>query len=215
MKTALITGASRGLGYGFACALAPSYHIIAAARTVGGLEELDDDIKKQSGRATLVPIDLTDVSAISNLCAALFEEYRGIDLWIHTAIHTPPLSPVHSIDAKDFEKTLNATAFMAKNLIINIDPLLRLKNGIAFYMVDETIPQKFSGTYRAGKASEQALFDAWRIENKKRGLKIAPLYPRPTATAVRGRFFPGEDKSELASHHEEAKRLLKEADVIS
>ena len=51
-KIALITGASRGLGAALSEKLSETHHIIAVARTVGGLEDLDDRIKAKNGTAT-------------------------------------------------------------------------------------------------------------------------------------------------------------------
>src|SRR5690625_2165046 len=104
-KIALVTGASRGLGYALARELGGAgAHVIALARTVGGLEELDDAIRKEGGTATLVPLDLGDDAALPRLGASIHERWGRLDLWIHTAIHAPALSPAHHIDAKDFDR---------------------------------------------------------------------------------------------------------------
>ena len=67
-RIALVTGASRGIGYATARALAKvGAHVVAVARTQGGLEELDDAIRKDGGAATLVPLDLTDFEGIARL----------------------------------------------------------------------------------------------------------------------------------------------------
>ena len=65
-KIALITGASRGLGASLAKALAPTHHIVAVARTVGALEELDDSIRAAGGAATLAPMDVTKADAMAH-----------------------------------------------------------------------------------------------------------------------------------------------------
>src|SRR5438128_6876760 len=85
-RIALVTGASRGIGYATARALARAgAHVVAVARTVGGLEELDDAIRAGGGAATLVPLDLTDVAGIARLGAALAERYGRLDVLIGNA----------------------------------------------------------------------------------------------------------------------------------
>ncbi|MFT6223287.1 MAG: NADP-dependent 3-hydroxy acid dehydrogenase YdfG, partial [Paracoccaceae bacterium] len=106
-KIALITGASRGLGAALAEALAGSHHIIAVARTVGALEELDDRIKSAGGEATLAPMDITDAGAMQHLCKSIHERWGGIDLWAHCAIHAAPLAPAQFVDAKDWQKSVD------------------------------------------------------------------------------------------------------------
>ena len=71
-RIALVTGASRGIGYATAIALAKSgAHIIAVARTQGGLEELDDAVRAEGSTATLVPLNVTDLDGIARLgCGA-------------------------------------------------------------------------------------------------------------------------------------------------
>ena len=93
-KLALITGASRGLGAAIAEELAPEYHVVAVARTVGALEELDDRIKARGGAATLAPMDITDPNAMAHMCRGIHDRWGHTDLWVHTAVHAAPLAPV-------------------------------------------------------------------------------------------------------------------------
>ena len=84
MALALITGASRGLGAALAEALAPTHHVVAVARTVGALEELDDRIQAAGGQATLAPMDITVDAAMQQLCRGLYDRWGKLDLWVHT-----------------------------------------------------------------------------------------------------------------------------------
>ena len=112
LPTALITGASRGLGAALAEALAPSHHIIAVARTTGALEELDDRIQAKGGQATLAPMDITTPDAMAQLCRSIHDRWGALDMWLHLAIHAAPMSPAPFVDGKDFAKSLavNVTA---------------------------------------------------------------------------------------------------------
>src|SRR6185369_9497250 len=85
-RTALVTGASRGIGQATALALAKAgAHVVAIARTVGGLEELDDAIKGAGGSSTLVPLDLKDYDGIDRLGASLNERYGKLDVLVANA----------------------------------------------------------------------------------------------------------------------------------
>ena len=112
-RIALVTGASRGIGYATALALAKAgAHIVALARTVGGLEELDDAIKALGGSATLVPLDLKDYQGIDRLGLALHERFGRLDVMIGNAGILGPLSPLGHVEAQAWDEVMavNVTA---------------------------------------------------------------------------------------------------------
>ena len=123
-KTALITGASRGLGAALAEGLAASHHIIAVGRTTGALEELDDRIQAKGGTATLAPMDVTNPDAMAVLCRGIHDRWGTLDLWLHTAVHAAPLAPTDHVDAKDMEKSVACNVTAAATLITYVSPLL-------------------------------------------------------------------------------------------
>jgi len=208
-KIVLITGASRGLGAALAQnAAAQGAHVLAVARTVGGLEALDDEIKKHGGSATLVPLDLTERGAVQQMGASIHERWGGVDLWCHTAIHAAPLTPANHIDAKDLEKSITVNLNATQNAIETVDPLLRAKSGSAVYVTDGHASGKFFGTYGATKAAQTQLFAHWAEEMKAAGFTVEPFAAQPMPTALRARFYPGEDRSGLPSPQEEATRLF-------
>ena len=206
-KLALITGASRGLGFALGAALAPEYHVIAVARTVGGLEELDDAIKVKGGAATLAPMDICDRDAMAHLCRSVFDRWGRIDLWAHTAVHAGPLTPTSQLDPKDWQKSLATNLDAMGHLIPFIAPLLG-EEGTALFFDDPQGGEKFFGHYGATKAAQIALARSWAAETARTGPQVRILAPRPMATATRGRFHPGEDRSLLSSPTDEAARLL-------
>ncbi len=206
-KIALITGASRGLGAALAEALATSHHIVAVARTTGALEELDDRIKAAGGQATLAPMDITKPDAMAQLCRSIHDRWGKVDLWVHTAIHAAPLSPASTIDARDWDKSVACNVTATGQLIPYVAPLLG-QSGAAVFFDDPRAGQKFFGAYGATKAAQIALAQSWAAESVKTGPMVQILTPAPMATATRARFFPGEDRSPLASPRTEAARLL-------
>jgi NADP-dependent 3-hydroxy acid dehydrogenase YdfG len=102
-KTALITGASRGLGAALALALCDTHHIIAVAKTTGALEELDDQIQAKGGSATLAPMDVTNADAMATLCRGIYDRWGTLDMWLHTAIHAAPLTPTKTSPNRSLE----------------------------------------------------------------------------------------------------------------
>jgi len=206
-KTALITGASRGLGAALAESLAPTHHIIAVGRTVGALEELDDRIKAKGGSATLAPMDITQTAAMQTLCRGIYDRWGHLDLWLHTAIHAAPLTPSPHIDVKDLEKSINGNVTATATLINYISPLLG-QTGRAVFFDDPVAGAKFYGSYGATKAAQIALARSWQAEAARIGPQVDILTPNPMPTATRARFFPGEDRTALHDIHAEATRLL-------
>ena len=212
-KIALVTGASRGLGAAMAEQLAlRGWHVVAVARTVGGLEDLDDRVKAAgltgAGGLTLAPMDVTHEDAMRHLCRSIHDRWGGVQLWAHTAVHATALAPAPSIDMKDLDKSLatnlRATAF----LITMVDPLLRARTGPAMFFDDPVAAQRFGAAYGASKAGQIALARNWQQESQRIGPRVLVETPRPMPTAVRARFYPGEDRDALFAPKDEAARLI-------
>ncbi|MDF0600156.1 SDR family NAD(P)-dependent oxidoreductase [Psychromarinibacter sp. C21-152] len=209
-KVALITGASRGLGAALAEALAATHHVVAVARTTGALEELDDRIQAAGGHATLAPMDVTVPDAMAHLCRSIYDRWGSLDLWAHTAVQAPPLSPADHVDGKEIDKCLAVNVKATATLIPMVAPLLSGDGARALFFDDPHGGEKFFGAYAAGKAAQIALARAWAAETARLGPRVHVLTPNPMPTATRARFFPGEDRSALADPRDEANRLLAE-----
>lgn len=206
-KTALITGASRGLGAALAEGLAASHHIIAVGRTTGALEELDDRIQAKGGTATLAPMDVTNPDAMAVLCRGIHDRWGTLDLWLHTAVHAAPLAPTDHVDAKDMEKSVACNVTAAATLITYVSPLLG-QAGQAVFFDDPRAGQKFFGAYGATKAAQIALARSWAAEARNNGPQIQIMTPAPMPTATRARFFPGENRSALNDIHAQAAAVI-------
>ena len=207
MPTALITGASRGLGAALAVALAPSHHIIAVARTTGALEELDDRIRAAGGQATLAPMDITEPEAMQALCRGIFDRWGRLDLWLHAAIHAGPLAPAPHLADKDLDRSVAVNLRATARLIAYAAPLLG-QSGRAVFFDDPRGGEPFFGHYGTTKAAQIALARSWQAETRRIGPQVLILAPAPMPTATRARFFPGEDRAPLAAPMDEARRLL-------
>ena len=212
-RIALITGASRGLGAAMAEQLAlRGWHVVAVARTVGGLEELDDRVKSTglpgTGGLTLAPMDVTNDSAMQHLCRNIHDRWGGLNLWVHTAIHAAPLAPAGSVDVKDWDKSIATNVRATGVLIPLIEPLLRANAGTAMFFEDPRAGVKFFGAYGSSKAAQTALASSWSAESIKVGPRVMIVTPPPMPTATRARFFPGEDRTGLTHPRDVAMALL-------
>ena len=208
-KIALVTGASRGLGAALAEDLAArGYHVLAVARTVGGLEELDDRIRRKGGAATLAPMDVAEAPAMQQLAQAVLGRWGGLDLWAHCAVHAAPLAPAPHVDGKDWARSVLVNMDVTRGLIALLEPLLRTRGGTALFFDDPRAGQKFFGAYGATKAGQIALARSWRAESASVGPRVVIAEPAPMPTAVRARFFPGEDRAALTPCKDEAARIL-------
>ena len=211
---ALVTGASRGLGAALALEFcARGWHVVAVARTVGGLEELDDRVKALglpgAGGLTLAPMDVNEQAAMAHLCRSIHDRWGGLQAWAHPAVHAAPLAPMGSLDGRDWEKSLATNAMAVGKLIPLVEPLLRAGRGTAMFFDDAfRAGAKFFGAYGASKAAQMALARSWQAETISIGPKILIETPAPMPTATRARFFPGEDRRKLTEPRVEAARLV-------
>lgn len=186
------------------------WQVVAVARTVGGLEALDDRVRARdsAGALTLAPMDVSDDDAMRHLCRSIYDRWGGLDFWAHTAIHATPLSPAPSVDAKDLDKAIAINLRAASLLITMVEPLLREKAGTAMFFDDPLPGHKFSAAYGATKAGQMAIARAWQAETIRIGPRVQIVSPAPMPTALRARFYPGEDRDALAPIAQEAHRLL-------
>lgn len=214
-RTALVTGASRGLGFALAEALGRAgWQVVAVARTVGGLEELDDRIREGGGpQATLAPMDIANDDALRTLCRGIYDRWGRLGLWVHAAVHAAPLGPTATIDIRDWEKSIAVNVRATGILIPFVAPLLGAQ-GTALFLDDPHAGEKFFGAYGASKAAQIALARSWHAETVRTGPRVLVEAPRPMPTATRARFFPGEDRDTLVPPREEAARLLARSGLV-
>ncbi len=212
---ALVTGASRGLGCALAELLGRTHHVIAVARTVGALENLDDRIKGAGGTVTLAPTDLTEDRATQELCRAIHDRWGRIDLWVHTAIYAGSLSPVGHIDLQDWQQAIAVNLDATFRLVTYLTPLLKTQASAVFFDDADKFGAKFFGAYGSTKSSQISFVRSWAAETTKTGPLVRILAPRPMATVLRARFFPGEDICKLATAMAEADRILPEILLVN
>jgi NAD(P)-dependent dehydrogenase (short-subunit alcohol dehydrogenase family) len=212
-RIALVTGASRGIGYFTAIELAKAgAHVIACARTVGGLEELDDAIKAVGGSATLVPFDLSDMKAIDALGANIFERWGKLDILVANAGILGVISPVGHIEAKVFERVMNINVNATWRLIRSLEPLLLKSDAGRALVLSSGVAhtcRPFWGAYSTSKAAVEALARTWAAETEATALRVNSVNPGATRTAMRAQAVPGEDPETVQHPSEVAKVMLR------
>ena len=211
-RVALVTGASRGLGRSAALALAKEgAHIIATARTEGGLTELDDEIKAVGGTATLVPVDIKDFEAIDRLGLAIFERWKKLDILIGNAGVLGKLTPMAHVDQKTWDEVMAVNVTANYRLIRSLDPLLRQSDAGRAVFVTSGLANKcwaYWGPYSISKAALEAMVKTYAAETGTTQLKVNCFSPGATRTNMRAKAMPGEDPETLPHPDEVAAQIV-------
>lgn len=214
-KTALVTGASRGIGRSIAIALAKAgAQVLAVARTTGALEELDDEIRSFGGKASLVPFDLTDGEGIERLAGALSERFEALDILVLNAASIGELAPVADIDPKVWVHTLNLNVTANWRLLRALDQMLRKSTDARVITLTSKVggeeARAFWGAYAVSKAALEMLIETHAAETLKTNIHHAIIDPGAMRTDMRKVAMPGEDPETLP-HPDEIVPTLFEA----
>jgi NAD(P)-dependent dehydrogenase (short-subunit alcohol dehydrogenase family) len=211
-RIALVTGASRGIGYACALALArQGAHVVCVARTVGGLEELDDEIRKAGGSATLVPLDLKDFAALDRLGAALFERFGRLDALLGNAGVLGAMTPLTHLQPKVWDELIAVNVTANYRLIRSLDPLLRRSDAGRAVFVSSGAARRstpYWGGYAVTKAALETLVLTYAAECAGTNVKVTLYNPGPARTAMRAKAFPGEDPLTLPSPEDLAPEIV-------
>ncbi|MEY9184200.1 NAD(P)-dependent dehydrogenase (short-subunit alcohol dehydrogenase family) [Bradyrhizobium sp. USDA 326] len=211
-RIALVTGASRGIGFATARALAKAgAHVVAVARTQGGLEELDDEIRKDGGSATLVPLNLSDSDGIARLGASLHERYGKLDILVGNAGVLGPSSPLGHIELETFNEVMAVNVSANFQLIRCMEPLLRQSDaGRAVFITSGAASKAtaYVGPYAASKAALETLARAWAQETANTKLRVNLFNPGPVRTRMRATLMPGEDPATLDTPEQVAEFIV-------
>ncbi len=199
----MITGASRGIGRAVALAYArEGAHVVLVARTVGGLEEVDDEIRALGSSATLAPLDLRDGEKVDGLGPTIYQRWGRLDIVVGNAGILGPSSPLAHISDEDWQEALDINLTANWRLIRTADPLLRRSDaGRAIFVTSNAAKsaKAYRGPYSITKAALDALVRTYAAEVATTDVKVNLISPGPTATAMRAQAMPGEDPATLPS----------------
>ncbi|PZQ44976.1 MAG: oxidoreductase [Micavibrio aeruginosavorus] len=196
-KTAVITGASRGIGAAVAKELAKQgAHVVLIARTIGGLEAVDDEIRKFGGKATLMPLDLFKLNDLDALGPTLHQHFSKIDIFIGNAAMLGTLAPLGHLKPDEFQRVMDLNVTANYRLIRTLDPLLKASDAGRVVFVSSGITQDYKaywGEYAVSKAALEALAKTYAAECANTNVKVNILDPGRVRTAMRAQAYPGED----------------------
>jgi NAD(P)-dependent dehydrogenase (short-subunit alcohol dehydrogenase family) len=200
-RLALVTGASRGIGRAVALGLAKAgAHVVVLARTVGGLEELDDDIRAAGGSATLVELDLKRIDKLDALGPTLLQRWGRLDILVANAGILGPLSPLGHITSDAWRDVIDINLTANWHIVRSVDPLLRRSDaGRAIFVSSGAALARnaYWGPYAVSKAGLEALAKTWALELASTAAKVNIINPGPIRTGMRAKAFPGEDPNVL------------------
>ncbi|MEJ2228927.1 MAG: SDR family NAD(P)-dependent oxidoreductase [Alphaproteobacteria bacterium] len=198
-RIALVTGASRGIGRAAAIALAKAgHHVILSARTVGALEELDDEIKEAGGSASILPLDLAASDKIDVLGPTLFERFQRLDVLVACGGVLGRLTPLTHLPDEEWNNVLALNLTANWRLIRTLDPLLQRSDaGRAVFVTSRaaTKIRAYWGAYAVSKAGLDALVKTYAAEVETTSVRVNLLEPGATRTKMRAQAYPGEDAS--------------------
>lgn len=211
-RVALVTGASRGFGRACALELAKEgADIIAVGRTVGALEELDDDIRELGGHTTILQLDLNDMDKIDQIGPALYQRWERLDIFVAAAGMLGALSPLPHTTVDGWSRVVNVNLSANWRLIRTLDPLLRLSDaGRAVFVTDAEAHNAtaYWGAYAASKAGLEALVKTYADELAHSPICVSLFDPGPMQTALRAKAFPGEDADALLDPEDIAVQIV-------
>jgi NAD(P)-dependent dehydrogenase (short-subunit alcohol dehydrogenase family) len=212
-RTALVTGASKGIGAATAKALAQAgAHVILTARDVKGLEAVEDAIHDAGGTATIAPVDLTETDGIARLASALAGRWNALDILVLSAAYLPSLGPVTQIDGKEWSRAITVNLLASQALLASFDPLLKRASGGRVIGLTSSVaakPRAYWGAYAATKAGFENILASYAQETGAISqVRVAIVDPGATRTQMRARAYPGEDPKSVKDPAVVADRLV-------
>jgi NAD(P)-dependent dehydrogenase (short-subunit alcohol dehydrogenase family) len=212
-QTALVTGASRGIGAASALALARAgAHVILVSRKVKPLEAIEDQIHDAGGTSTIAPVDLTEADSVARLATAISGRWDTLDVLLLSAAYLPELAPLSQTEPKQFNQAMMTNVVATQALLANFDPLLRrAKSGRVIGLTSSVgeSPRPFWGAYAASKAAFDNLLETYALEvGRLSEVRVAIVDPGATRTDMRARAYPGEDPASVKPPQVVADRLV-------
>jgi NAD(P)-dependent dehydrogenase (short-subunit alcohol dehydrogenase family) len=200
-KIALITGATRGIGFAVAKRFAQEgAHVIATGRSVKGLEQLDDEIKALGGSATLVPLDLLETDKIEMMAQNIANRFGKLDILVGNAGVLGELTPMAHTSPEQWDKVIAINLTANYHLLRCFDMLLKLSEHPRAMFVSSGVTEgayPYWGAYAVSKSALEKMVETYAAENAKTNLKANLIDPAAVRTKMRAAAFPGEDPQTL------------------
>lgn len=216
-QTALVTGASKGIGAAIARELAArGAHVILTARDAARLEQVEQAIHDAGGSATIAPLDLAEPDGVARLAQAISGRWDTLDILVICAAYLPNLSPVTQIDGKEFSKAMTVNVLATQSLLAAFDPLLKRSEDGRVVGLTSSVgadPRAYWSAYGSTKSAFDNLLSAYGDEVEKiSSVRVAIVDPGATRTEMRARAYPGEDPQTVKTPETVATRI---ADLVA
>jgi NAD(P)-dependent dehydrogenase (short-subunit alcohol dehydrogenase family) len=190
-------------------------HVILAGRTVGALEEVDDEIREIGGGATLLTLDLKRQDKIDALGPTIYQRWQKLDILVGNAGILGPLSPLGHVPAETWDEVLQVNLTANWRLIRTLDPLLRASDAGRAIFVSSGVaarPRAYWGPYAVSKAALEALVRTYAAEVANTTVRVNLVNPGPTRTRMRAQAYPGEDPATLRTPEDIAGTFIRLAE---
>jgi NAD(P)-dependent dehydrogenase (short-subunit alcohol dehydrogenase family) len=193
-QTALVTGASRGIGRAIAIALGGAgARVVVTARSVDGLLETKSAIESDGGQAVVVPADLDDDGELQRLFEAATAAGDGVDVLVNNAAahRLAMLGPSHRMPMESFDATVRTNLrapFLLTQLVVN-DMIERGNGGSIVHVtsVSQAVGAANLAAYSATKAAIARWAEASAAEWGAYDIRVNCVAPGLTETeAARG-----------------------------
>lgn len=188
-RIALITGASRGIGRAVALRFAQEgAQVLLLARNRKALERVDDAIRAVGGKASIIPLELSDGKSIDALGPTLYERFGKLDILVGNAAILGRLSPLTHIPSEHWERVFAVNVTANWRLIRTLDPLLRRSDAGRVIFVTSSVARTdraYWAPYSVSKAALEALAKTYANETSDSAIKVNLIDPGATATRMR------------------------------
>lgn len=199
-RTAVVTGASSGIGAATAIALATSGHPVAlGARRMGKCEELAATIRAGGGEAIALPLDMSDDAAVKAFAAGVAGELGPVEILV-SAAGDLAAQLVHEMDPSEFLSQVQVNLVGVHRLVSAIVPgmVTRQRGDIVFVSSDVVrMPRPRMGAYVAAKNGIEGMARAMQMELEGTGVRASLVRPGPTATEMGMNWDPATTQSVL------------------
>jgi len=214
VTTALVTGASRGLGRALAVELAAEgVEVVAVARGEEALARVVDQIRADGGVAHGLPADVGDPTSVHALAGAAAAVVGPLDLLVHNAstLGAVPMPELMATRWQDMERVLQVNLLGPFRLTqAMLGPMLLRRGGAVVAVSSDAAVEAYPGwgAYGVSKAALDHLMRVWAAELVDSGVRLITVDPGEMDTRMHADAMPEADPSTLADPAEVARWIV-------